>query len=344
MSAPKKLYVQCNPLLDISSHVDKDFLAKYKIEAPAGLCTDEQKGIYADMESRSDVVFVPGGAGLNTARVAQWMSGAEKQNFVTYVGSIADDKHGATLKGMAESNGVNMALANSKTNPTGTCAVCIVDKERYMVANLAAANDINGEHLETEAVMKAIKEAGFFYFTAFTLTINVDYVLKVAQQAALQNSIFTWNLAAPFLIQFFADGMNKVLPYVDILFSNDEEADIFAEQNKWEGLKGDTLAIAKKAAVMPKENANPRLVVFTCGAKETIWATPTESGSVKVEPIDASKIVDTNAAGDSFVGGFLAAKALGKSVEDSIKAGNYAAGVVICHDGCTFPEKPTLIL
>jgi len=344
MSAPKKLYVQCNPLLDISSHVDKDFLAKYKIEAPAGLCTDEQKGIYADLESRSDVVYVPGGAGLNTARVAQWMSQAEKKTFVTYVGCVADDKHGAQVKSMAEDNGVTMAVQNSKTNPTGTCAVCIVEKERYMVANLAAANDITGEHLDTPEVMKAIKEAEYFYFTGFTLTINVDYVLKVAKQAALNNAIFTWNLAAPFLIQFFADPMAKVLPYVDILFSNDEEADLFAEQQKWDDLKGNTLEIAKKAANLPKETSNPRLVVFTCGAKNTVWATPTESGTVAVEPIEASKIVDTNAAGDSFVGGFLAAKAMGKSVEDSIKAGNYAAGVVIQHDGCTFPEKPTFAL
>jgi UDP-glucuronate decarboxylase len=338
----RKLYVQCNPLLDISSHVDKAFLAKWKITAPAGLATDEQQGIYADIESRSDVVFVPGGSGLNTARVAQWMAQAPKQSFVTYVGSISDDARGDILKKSAESEGVFMAVQYSAKNSTGACAVCIVEKERYMVANLAAANDLKGEHLDTSVVKDAIKDAEFFYFTGFTLTLSVDYVLKVAKHAAVTGRTFSFNLSAPFIIQFFGEPLQKVLPYVDILFSNDEEAGIFATTQKWETT--DTMEIAKRCAALPKVNKNPRLVIFTCGKNPTVWATTTASGTVAVDPIDPAKIIDTNGAGDSFVGGFLAAKASGATLEQSIRAGNYAAGVIIQHDGCTFPAKPSFTL
>lgn len=69
-------------------------------------------------------------------------------------------------------------------------------------------------------------------------------------------------------------------------------------------------------------------------------------------------IVDTNGAGDSFVGGriyqtsislalfhsptgFLAYLALGKTHEEAIQAGAYCAFECIQQSGCTFPDKPT---
>ena len=53
------------------------------------------------------------------------------------------------------------------------------------------------------------------------------------------------------------------------------------------------------------------------------------------------KLVDTNGAGDAFVGGFLAQVVLGKPVEESVRAGNYAANVIIQRSGCTFPTECT---
>ena len=70
------------------------------------------------------------------------------------------------------------------------------------------------------------------------------------------------------------------------------------------------------------------------------------------------QIVDTNGAGDSFVGGklirsffvelfkyfivgFLAYLALGKSHDEAIQAGAYCAFECIQQSGCTYPEKPS---
>ena len=52
------------------------------------------------------------------------------------------------------------------------------------------------------------------------------------------------------------------------------------------------------------------------------------------------KLVDTNGAGDAFVGGFLSQLVQEKPIEDCVKAGCYAANVVIQRSGCTYPEKP----
>lgn len=59
-----------------------------------------------------------------------------------------------------------------------------------------------------------------------------------------------------------------------------------------------------------------------------------EIETIELEKIDKSTIVDTNGAGDSFVGAFFAALIQGKSVADCIRAGNHLAGIVITKSGC----------
>lgn len=44
--------------------------------------------------------------------------------------------------------------------------------------------------------------------------------------------------------------------------------------------------------------------------------------------------------GDAFVGGFLSQLVLEKPVEECVRAGCYAANVIIQRSGCTYPEKP----
>jgi len=97
--------------------------------------------------------------------------------------------------------------------------------------------------------------------------------------------------------------------------------------------------IALKIAAMPKVNeAKPRKVLITQGSQPTIFV---ENGVVTefpVLPIAPEQIVDTNGAGDAFVGGFLAALVNGKSTAECIKTGQYTALVIIQQPGCTLPS------
>ena len=52
------------------------------------------------------------------------------------------------------------------------------------------------------------------------------------------------------------------------------------------------------------------------------------------------KLVDTNGAGDAFVGGFLSQLVAGKSIPECVRAANYSAHVVIQQSGCTLPPTP----
>jgi len=82
------------------------------------------------------------------------------------------------------------------------------------------------------------------------------------------------------------------------------------------------------------------VVVITQGSDPTVMAIVGQDVKefLVKKPLD---IVDTNGAGDSFVGGFLAYLALGKTHEECIQAGAYCAFECIQQSGCTFPDKPS---
>jgi adenosine kinase len=343
MAALPQLYIQCNPLLDVSASVDDAFLVKYQVQkSSASLLGEHQKNIFEDLEKLPNVTHVPGGSGLNTARVAQWISQKPHGEFTNYVGCVADDNYGNILKTAAEKDGVRMHLEYTTKAPTGSCAVCISGKERSLVANLSAANLLSSQHMHSADVLETLKQCKLFYLTGFTLTIDVNYVLQVAEAARAANGQFMMNLSAPFLLQFFSDNFLKVAPYIDAIFGNEDEAKALAQLMKWD--YKDTADIARLAATeLPYNGTHDRLVVLTQGSSPTLYATRSGTqAQVDVKPIPQEAIVDLNGAGDAFVGGFLAAYAVGRPVERCCDVGNYAAGVIIQHDGCTYPEKPEM--
>lgn len=55
--------------------------------------------------------------------------------------------------------------------------------------------------------------------------------------------------------------------------------------------------------------------------------------------IEPENIIDTNGAGDSFSGGFLSQFIKGKSLEESMMAGHWAASIIIQKRGCQIPAE-----
>jgi len=134
----------------------------------------------------------------------------------------------------------------------------------------------------------------------------------------------------------FLEAIKNTIPYADIIFGNEAEAATLAEVMKWE--EKTVADIAKKLAAEPKTNeARPRIVVFTQGADATIVAT---GGEVTEYPIiPCPELIDTNGAGDAFVGGFLSKLVQGEGMDECCRAGNYAANVIIQRSGCTYPDE-----
>lgn len=81
-----------------------------------------------------------------------------------------------------------------------------------------------------------------------------------------------------------------------------------------------------------------RLVVITQGADPTIIVQDGKITEYPVIPISPKDIVDTNGAGDAFVGGFLSRFVREEPISQCVAAGNYLANLVIQRSGASYPD------
>jgi len=92
--------------------------------------------------------------------------------------------------------------------------------------------------------------------------------------------------------------------------------------------------------LIPSKKARKRTVVITQGKNPTLVAINGLVQEFAITPLAEDKIVDTNGAGDAYVGGFLAALSKGAAMDKCCEAGAYAACVIVQQSGCTYPAKP----
>merc|ERR1711865_754248 len=245
------------------------------------------------------------------------------------MGCVGEDSYSQKMRDVMKADGVDALYMVDKSVPTGTCAVCITGNDRSLVANLSAANNYKAAHLQESANFSVLSGAKIIYSAGFFVTVSTDSIELASKEAMKTGATYCMNLSAPFLMQVppFKACFVKTLPYVDFLFGNETEAATWAETEGWESK--DISFIATRLSLIPSAKGKHRTVVITQGAEKTIVA---HKGHITEYPILAlpkEKIVDTNGAGDAYVGGFLAGLAKGLDVPACHKAGAYAASVII---------------
>jgi len=136
------------------------------------------------------------------------------------------------------------------------------------------------------------------------------------------------------------DRLEQALPFVDWIFGNETEALTFAQKSQMSlpsDSNNDTTDIIEQVGKR-LGGGGKRKVVITQGSKETVVILPQDLVlKFPIDPIAEEEIIDTNGAGDAFVGGFLSQMLLGKELKDCIKTGHYAASVIIRQSGIQVP-------
>lgn len=328
-----------NPLLDISCDVDQALLDKFGLKAgDAILAEDKHQPLFGEMVKMPGVQFIAGGATQNTIRVAQWM--LQQPGATAYMGCIGKDENGDKLKKACDNDGVNALYMVDPKTPTGTCATLITGIERSLCTNLSAANNYNVAHCKEAANWKVVQDAKIVYSAGFFATVSPDAMKAVSAEKAKDGGIYCLNLSAPFLMQVppFKAVFVETIPFVDFLFGNETEARTWAEVEGWETT--DIKFIATRLSLIPSAKGAKRTVVITQGSDPAIVCVNGQCTEHPILALPKEKLVDTNGAGDSYVGGFLAGLVKGLSAAECCKAGSYAASVIVQHSGCTFPAKP----
>ncbi|XP_023167700.1 adenosine kinase isoform X2 [Drosophila hydei] len=331
-----------NPLLDISATVPMHFLQGYGMkEDDAILAEERHMPIYRELVENYKAEYLAGGSVQNSLRIAQWILGQPK--VAVFFGCVGKDNYADILREKAREAGVDAHYQVSTDTPTGTCAVLITGTHRSLCANLAAANKFTIDHLKQPANKALVDNALYYYISGFFLTVNPPSIMSVAATANAKQRPFLMNLSAPFISQFFMEPLLKVMPYVDIIFGNEAEAHAFATTQGWPA-DADLREIGKRLVALPKINsARPRIAILTQGCDPVLLIQHDTVQEFEVTRLAVHEIVDTNGAGDAFVGGFLSQYVQDKSLDVCIRCGNYAARHIIMNPGCTYSGEPDFV-
>ncbi|KAI1397039.1 Ribokinase-like protein [Hypoxylon fuscum] len=340
MAANKQYSLLCleNPLLDIQAVGTEELLKKYNLKAnDAILASPEHTPLYDELLNNYDAKLIAGGAAQNTARGTSYILGPDS---TVYLGGVGDDKYAAILRDAVKQVGLRVEYRVDPKVPTGRCGVVITGHNRSLCTDLGAANHYDLDHLKSPKIWELVKNAEFYYVGGYHFTVCPPAIQALGEEAAANNKTLIVNVSAPFIAEFFKDPLDASAQYWDYVICNESEAAAYAKSHALSVAETDVPGIAKALANLPKANAKkPRVAVITQGTLPTVVAVQgqDEVKQYPVHAIDASKINDTNGAGDAFAGGFVAGLVQGKSLETAVDMGQWLARLSIQELGPSYP-------
>lgn len=260
--------------------------------------------------SSSSLVRSTGGKGANQSVGASHAGEAK----VYHVGKIGPD--GTFIRAILEEKGVDTTFLREGTTPTGQALIQVSKEGQNSIVLYAGGNK--------EFTSKEIDET-------LKVAHKGDWVLLQNETNEL-NTIITSCKAKGMLICFnpapFDDSVKDLpLELLDVLVLNEVEAEgLTATKDPYASLEiltnmyktSQIIITLGKYGVMHKKGDSP---ITTFG----IWDVP---------------VVDTTAAGDCFIGTYIARISLGDCVQDALKKASAASSVTVMREGA-IPSIPS---
>lgn len=270
----------------------------------------------------------------------------DKDDIIGFVGSVGDDDFGEVYKKLLIKEDIIPIFESIPNENTGRCLVLCKDLDRAHITDLGASIKISDDFVQNN--WNAIKDCSLIFTELYILRDKKNICRDLAEVGLQDNKIYGFNLPAPFFISAHFNDIYDFVQSADIVFTNIDEAGFFVEKIKETQDLGSTNSIEeviKVLAMLPKKNpSKSRIVVITCGPNPA-WVCeyhPQKPNDIYVESFEVMdvpqcNIIDTNGAGDSFAGGFLSQLIKGKSIKESMKAGLWAAHIIIQQRGFQIP-------
>ncbi|KAB0793589.1 hypothetical protein PPYR_13209 [Photinus pyralis] len=316
-----------SPLIDIIAEVDKTFLDSFGLKENDAISLSGCRGeIFERVEELKPKRLI-GGCSINTARALQWV--LKRPNFCTVVGTVGDDDYGNAISAQLHAETIRPILQRVPDDRTGRCVVLLNATNRSLCTELGASKRFDLEDLMKRDVWAAVREASYYYIPGFFLCVSRECVLTVAKYSAGHAKTFAFNISAPFIANLYRDDILELLPHVDILFGNEAEIRALADVLGYTGSNlGDILLQVNKLT--------KGIVVVTRGSGSVFTVDGLNVSEHLVEKLEEGRVKDTSAAGDCFVGGFLAGFILKRPISECVASGSDVARNVIQSNGCWF--------
>jgi ribokinase len=260
---------------------------------------------------------VSGGKGANQA-VAAARLGAQ----VSMVGCVGSDAYGEALRGALLAEQIDCQAVGTVEDSSGVALIVVDDNSQNAIVIVAGANGaLTPEVVDRfDAVLQA---ADVIVCQLEVPDATVGHALKRGRELGKTVILNPAPASRPLPADWYAA--------IDYLIPNESEASALS------GLPVDSLSTAETAATRLIAMGAGK-VIITLGSQGSLFA---DGKRFEHFPAPKVKAVDTTAAGDTFVGGFAAALAVGKSEAEAIRFGQVAAALSVTRAGAQ-PSIPTL--
>lgn len=213
-------------------------------------------------------------------------------------------------------------------------------EDRSLTANIGAALKLEKSFVEASLKVLDTDPQLYYYIEGFFIPDKMHICRYLYEKfSKIPTSTLVTNLNAPYIVKSYPKDITWLTKKADIVFGNRDEFEELANINGFQTMEdlltdllNDYTNTDKSKTIIVTDGANP--VFFYKGNSSSI-----ESDLVNVPQVNASEIVDTTGAGDSFVAGFIHALIDGKSMRECIEQGCEISAQVIKVIGCNLPKK-----
>lgn len=295
-----------NALTDILAVLQDDsLLNKYHLPKGSMQHVDRETGdkIWQNLKPMG-VQLVAGGSAANTitgTAVLGMNSG--------FIGKVGDDELGSLFKSDQARNGICSNLLKGKA-ASGRAMVFITapNAERTFAVYLGAAIELVPEDLTIEM----FKGYDYFHIEGY-LVQNQDLVRRAVELAKENNMVISLDMASYNVVESNEAFLHDIVEnYVDIVFANETEAEVFTGKQPREAL--DEIAKLCKVAVVK------------IGKDGSMIKSGDEYHYIEAWPADT---IDATGAGDIYAAGFLYAHSTGQTLKMCGDIGSIVAAKVV---------------
>lgn len=303
-----------NALVDVLTKVDNEQILS-ELHLPKGSMQLLSTEAYAEVTRRMQALptkLTTGGSACNTLLALSHLDAPTGM-----IGKIGDDENGRFFATYFAQRGISTRLLHD-SRPTGVASTFITpDGQRTFGTYLGAAARLTADELQ-----QAWFEGYDYFYIEGYLVQNHDLVLRAIELAHAAGCEVCLDLASYNIVEADLDFFRALMPSIDIVFANEQEAQALT------GLEARAALDALAAAC--------HIAVVKIG-KHGVWACHgTEVAHCPAR--DVPVVVDTTAAGDYFAAGFMHALAAGEPLATCIARGSLLAGHIIEVVGTELPD------
>lgn len=303
-----------NALVDVLTKVDNEQILS-ELHLPKGSMQLLSTEAYAEVTRRMQALptkLTTGGSACNTLLALSHLDAPTGM-----IGKIGDDENGRFFASYFAQRGISTRLLHD-SRPTGVASTFITpDGQRTFGTYLGAAARLTADELQ-----QAWFEGYDYFYIEGYLVQNHDLVLRAIELAHAAGCEVCLDLASYNIVEADLDFFRALMPSIDIVFANEQEAQALT------GLEA--------RAALDALAATCHIAVVKIG-KHGVWACHgTEVAHCQAR--DVPVVVDTTAAGDYFAAGFMHALAAGEPLATCIARGSLLAGHIIEVVGTELPD------